>query len=72
LQRTVLGALINITLNYYLIPKFGVVGAAYATVMAQASVCFFYDLLQKETRPMFVMKLRSFNPIYVKANFFKK
>ena len=71
-QRTVLGAVINITLNYVLIPNFGGLGAAYATVLAQASVCLFYDLLQKETRPMFVMKLKSFNPMYVKANLFKK
>lgn len=71
-QRTVLGAVINIALNYILIPKFGVLGAAYATVLAQASVCFFYDLLQKETRPMFVMKLKSFNPVCVKSNLFKK
>lgn len=71
-QRTILGAFINIVFNYILIPKFGVLGAAYATVLAQASVCLFYDLLQKETRPMFVMKLKSFNPIYVKVYLFKK
>ena len=71
-QRTVLGAVINMVLNYLLIPKFGVLGAAYSTVLAQASVCLFYDLLQKETRPMFVMKLKSFNPVYVKVYLFKK
>ena len=71
-QRTVLGAVINVAINYILIPKFGVLGAAYATVLAQASVCLFYDLLQKETRPMFVMKLKSFNLLYAKANLFKK
>jgi Na+-driven multidrug efflux pump len=49
-----------------------VLGAAYATVIAQASVCLFYDLLQKETHPMFVMKLKSFNPMYVLGNLFKK
>lgn len=71
-QRTVLGAVINVILNYILIPKFDVLGSAYATVLAQASVCLFYDLLQKETRPMFVMKLKSFNPMYVKSYLFKK
>jgi O-antigen/teichoic acid export membrane protein len=71
-QRTLLGAVINIALNYILIPKFEVLGAAYATVLAQASVCLFYDLLQKETRPMFLMKLKSFNPMYVKAYLFNK
>lgn len=72
LQRTLLGAVINIVFNFILIPKFGVLGAAYATLLAQASVCFFYDIIQKETRPMFVMKLKSFNPIYVKATLFIK
>jgi O-antigen/teichoic acid export membrane protein len=71
-QRTVLGAVINVVLNYTLIPKFGVLGAAYATVLAQASVCLFYDLLQNETRPMFVMKLKSFNPMYLKSCLYKK
>lgn len=71
-QRTVLGAVINVVLNFILIPKFGVPGAAYATVLAQASVCLFYDLLQKETRTMFAMKLKSFNPMYVKSYLFKK
>jgi Na+-driven multidrug efflux pump len=71
-QRTLLGAAINVALNYILIPMFGAVGAACATVIAQASVCLFYDLFQKETRPMFVMKIRSFNPIYLKAYFSKK
>jgi O-antigen/teichoic acid export membrane protein len=71
-QRTVLGAVINIALNYIFIPKFGVLGAAYATVLAQASVCLFYDLLQKETRPMFLMKLKSFNPIYLRSYLFRK
>ncbi len=72
LQRTLLGAAINVALNYILIPISGVVGAAWATVLAQASVCLFYDLFQKETRPMFVMKIRSFNPIYLTAYFSKK
>jgi PST family polysaccharide transporter len=71
-QRTLLGAVINVAFNYILIPAFGVLGAAYATVLAQASACMFYDLLQKETRPMFAMKLKSFNPLYIKAYLFKK
>jgi O-antigen/teichoic acid export membrane protein len=66
-QRTLLGAAINIVLNYLFIPYFGVLGAAYATVIAQASVGLLYDVCQKETRPMFVMKLKSFNPVHLKA-----
>lgn len=33
------GAVVNLAVNYLLIPKFGAVGAAYATVLAEASVC---------------------------------
>jgi O-antigen/teichoic acid export membrane protein len=62
-QRALLGAVINIVLNYFFIPKYGIEGAAYATVMAQASVGILYDLFQKETRPMFFMKLKSLNPL---------
>ena len=66
-QRTLMGAVINVGLNFILIPHFGVAGAAYATVLAQASVGLLYDLLQKETRPMFFMKLKSFNPMQLKV-----
>jgi len=62
-QRTLLGAVINVVLNYIWIPIFGAVGAAYATVLAQASVGLIYDVFQKETRSMFIMKLKSFNPM---------
>ena len=71
-QRTLLGAIINVFLNYILIPQFGAVGAAYATVLAQASVGLLYDVFQKETRPMFKMKLKSFNPLMLIAYTIKK
>ncbi|MFM2274587.1 MAG: hypothetical protein RL211_459 [Pseudomonadota bacterium] len=66
-QRTLMGAVINVVLNYIFIPQFGVAGAAYATVLAQASVGLLYDVFQKETQPMFVMKLKSFNPMQLQA-----
>jgi PST family polysaccharide transporter len=62
-QRTLLGLVINIVLNYIFIPRFGAAGAAYATILAQASVGLLYDVFQKETRPMFYMKIKSFNPL---------
>jgi PST family polysaccharide transporter len=61
-QRTAIGALINITLNFILIPDLGVVGAAIATVISQAIVGLFYDVIQNETRTMFYMKMKAFNP----------
>jgi O-antigen/teichoic acid export membrane protein len=44
------GAVINIILNYYFIPEFGVVGAAYATAISQAVVLLGVPLMFKTTR----------------------
>lgn len=57
--RTVLGALINVVLNLALIPRFGVVGAAIATVIAQSMAALFFDLYTTKTRVVFCMKLRT-------------
>jgi len=61
LQRTLLGVLVNVGLNLFMITKYGATGAAYATVISYAIAGMFFDLVQKETRPMFRMKLRSLN-----------
>lgn len=61
LQRTLLGAVVNVGLNLILIPNFGIIGAAYATVVSRIICDLLYDFIQKETRPMFWMKIRSFN-----------
>ncbi len=63
LQRTVAGAVINIILNIILIPEYHEIGAAYATLVAQMCVCLLYDVIIKETRPMFWMKIKAFNPL---------
>jgi O-antigen/teichoic acid export membrane protein len=59
LQRTVLGAIANVGLNLWLIPFYGPVGAAIATVGSYAIAAFLSDVLNRETRTMFVMKLHS-------------
>lgn len=60
-QRTLLGAVVNVVLNLILIPSFGVIGAALATVISQATAAWLFDLAQPETRSMFFMKIRSMN-----------
>ncbi|WP_342071494.1 flippase [Yoonia algicola] len=62
LQRTVLGAAINIILNLWFIPLYGMVGAAIATVFSQATAAWLYDALQPATRAMFLMKMAAMNP----------
>ncbi len=65
LQRSIFGMVINVVLNLLFIPHYGVVGAACATVIAQFCVGMLFDMIQEETRPMFVMKLKAFNPSLV-------
>ena len=65
LQRTILGAISNVILNLLLIPRYGVIGAAVATVISQALAAWLFDSLQHITRPMFFMKLSSMNPLRV-------
>lgn len=60
-QRTLLGALVNIALNGVLIPRFGPVGAAIATVISYATAAFLADAFQKETKQMFLMKAQALN-----------
>lgn len=59
MQRTLLGALVNVCLNLWLIPSNGATGAAAATVFSYAVAAFFADLFARETRHIFVMKARS-------------
>jgi len=61
LQRTLMGAFANIFFNLWLIPFYGTIGAAVATIASYAIAAFFADLFQKETRRMFVMKLNAMN-----------
>jgi O-antigen/teichoic acid export membrane protein len=61
--RTALGAILNICLNFALIPKYGISGAAIATVISQSMAALFFDLLTKKTRTIFVMKLKAIFPI---------
>lgn len=57
--RTLLGAIINVVLNFILIPIHGMIGAALATVAAQSMAALFFDALTKRTRMVFFMKLKT-------------
>lgn len=59
--RTFLNGLINIVLNYFLIPRYGAVGAAVALVIAQSAGLLVYDHFRKDTRKLFYMKIASLN-----------
>ncbi|MDJ0693022.1 flippase [Mastigocoleus sp. MO_188.B34] len=63
LHRTLAGAIINIILNFLLIPKYGGVGAAIATVISQAVASFLGNAMHPQTRKIFWIQIASFLPI---------
>ncbi|WP_241032783.1 flippase [Francisella hispaniensis] len=58
--RTAYGCLANIILNVILIPRYGIQGAAVATLGANFLAAFFFDLFNEKTRKVFFMKLKAF------------
>jgi O-antigen/teichoic acid export membrane protein len=57
--RIIVGLLLNVALNYLLIPKYGVLGAAYATLISRAFVTYIGQLLHRDTMKLFVMMSKS-------------
>ncbi|MDD4251014.1 MAG: flippase [Candidatus ainarchaeum sp.] len=68
LYSALFGAIINIIANLILIPIFGIVGAAFATLVSYFSVAYFSNLLFKETRKLFIMQIKSFNIVKIIKN----
>jgi O-antigen/teichoic acid export membrane protein len=63
--RTFFGVVTNITLNFVLIPIYGLMGAAIAILIAQIMACFVFDAFSKRTRVAFFMKLKAINFVYL-------
>ena len=59
LIRTVIGAAVNIGLNLALIPRYGSLGAAWATLIAYAFAAVLGNLLSPKTRRIFVLQVKS-------------
>lgn len=57
--RTFCGMLINIILNYFFIPRYGMKGAAVATIISQFNTGYLFDLFFYKTRKQFFMKTRA-------------
>lgn len=62
LQRTLGGAVVNVGLNLYLIPRFGALGAAMSSLFAQVVSNVLMNALNRRTHHLFWMVIRSFNP----------
>ena len=56
---TLVGALANIALNFVFIPRWGGVGAAWATVIAQAAAAWLSSFCSREVRPVGWMQTRA-------------
>ncbi len=57
--RSVFGAVINVCLNLFFIPKWGINGAAYATVISYVLIYYVSHLFFPSTRPIFIMQTKS-------------
>ena len=62
--RTLLGATINVILNYVLIPIYGIIGAAIATLIGQFVANYVYDIFDFSLHNQLKMKSMSFLPIH--------
>jgi len=69
MQRHLTGVVINIPLNYFLIPIYGIEGAAYASLLSLAFSNYIYDAITPATRFCFVQKTRSFIAYGLIVNF---
>ncbi|MGJ3196270.1 flippase [Peribacillus frigoritolerans] len=65
LVYSLVGLIINVGLNYLLIPNYGGYGAAFATLIAQIVANVFSLALFKRTRISSVMLIKAFSPKYL-------
>jgi len=59
LYRNLLGLVVNVPLNYFLIPRFGPIGAAWATLISMTFGWYLFDMFNPLTRRMFIIKSRA-------------
>ena len=70
--KTLISLVINIILNAILIPKYGINGAAIATLITQFVALFLIDFFIEEYREQALVQLKSFNSIYLFKELIKK
>lgn len=63
--KMLLGLFINMILNYFLIRKYGILGAALATSITQIITLLVADFFIKEYREQAFIQLKSFNSLYI-------
>lgn len=68
LYRTIFGLCINVLANLWLIPLYGPVGAAVATLLGQVAANFLYDFFDSGVRDQLHIKMRALLPIHLLRN----
>tara|TARA_B100001057_G_scaffold501097_1_gene620493 strand:+ start:2773 stop:4089 length:1317 start_codon:yes stop_codon:yes gene_type:complete len=63
--RLVFALIINVLLNYSLIPLMGIFGAAIATLLSFTLLSLLPDIIYPYSRKLFFTKIKSFNPINI-------
>ncbi|WP_121812098.1 flippase [Mucilaginibacter kameinonensis] len=58
-RKSILGLILNVTLNFILIPRYGINGAAIATLISQFFASYLYFAFQKSTRHIFYLQSKS-------------
>ncbi|SEQ19235.1 flippase [Neolewinella agarilytica] len=59
LYLTTIGVVVNLCLNYYLIPAYGGIGAAWATVISYATAAWLAAALFPQTRPLLKLTMQA-------------
>lgn len=67
--RLGIGALINVALNFFLIPMYGLKGAVYATLVSYVFAIYFGNLIMPKTRINFKMQTYAILTFYKVRNF---
>ncbi len=62
--RTLLGMIVNVVLNILMIPMYGIIGAAIATLLGQITANLLYDVFDKQTYKSLKLKCRAFFPFH--------
>lgn len=61
----IIAVFVNVMLNYLMIPKIGVYGAAVATVITQFISLFLSNIFLKDGKEIFWIQLKGLNPMYI-------
>ena len=55
----VMGSIVNVVLNYYLIPEYKAIGAIMATIASFTVTIFIFDAIYKKTRKNFLLMIKA-------------